>query len=141
VNPTGIAAIPTNGVRKEIPPSSSGYHETLTQPQYGDAHREEGPYNEVVAAGPYVFTVGDGAVDFATGEIEESVKVPDWIWWGSEIRNETQFFLDRMEVYLGRVGATLADIVHATIYLADLADLYELDRVWQKRFPSDPPAR
>jgi enamine deaminase RidA (YjgF/YER057c/UK114 family) len=94
-----------------------------------------------VAAGPYVFVTGDVAVDWITGDIEESVKVPDWIWLGSEIRNEAEFLLTRLEAYLSWVGASLRDVVHTTVFLTSVEDLFELDRVWRRRFDSDPPAR
>jgi enamine deaminase RidA (YjgF/YER057c/UK114 family) len=139
--PTGIAVLPTEDVKKEIPRSSAGYQESLTREQYGDSYAEEGPFNEVVTAGPYVFTVGDVALDWETNDIEASVKVSDAIWWGSEIRNETDFLLTRLESYLNRVGAALADVVHTTIYLTDIGDYFELDRVWKRRFPENPPAR
>jgi enamine deaminase RidA (YjgF/YER057c/UK114 family) len=49
--------------------------------------------------------------------------------------------LTRLESYLSRVGSTLEDVVHTTIYLLDIGDYFELDRVWRRRFPNDPPAR
>ncbi len=141
INPTGIAVIPGEGIQKEIPPASTGYHESLAQPEFGDTYAEEGPFNEVVTAGPYVFTVGDVAINWETRDIEDGVKVEDFIWWGSEIRNEAEFLLTRLETYLSRVGVTLADVVHTTIYLLDIGDYFELDRVWKRRFPENPPAR
>ena len=141
INPTGIAVIEGDGIKKEIAAASKGYHESLTQPEFGDTYAEEGPFNEVVTAGPYVFTVGDVCIDWATQDIDKGVKVDDFIWWGNEVRNEAEFLLTRLESYLGRVGATLEDVVHTTIYLIDIADYFELDRVFQRRFPKDPPAR
>jgi enamine deaminase RidA (YjgF/YER057c/UK114 family) len=85
--------------------------------------------------------VGDVAFNWETRDIEEEVKVGDHVWWGSEIRNEADFLATRLESYLGRVEATLNDVVHTTIYLLDIGDLYELDRVWKRRFPDNPPAR
>jgi enamine deaminase RidA (YjgF/YER057c/UK114 family) len=67
--------------------------------------------------------------------------VPDWIWLGSEVRNEASFLLARLETYLARVGASLSDVVHMTVFLTDLGDVFELDRVWRRRFGDDPPAR
>jgi enamine deaminase RidA (YjgF/YER057c/UK114 family) len=141
INPTGIAVLPIDDIKKEIPKSSAGYKESLTKEQYGDSYAEEGPFNEVVTAGPYVFTVGDVCLSWETNDIEEEVRVSDAIWWGSEIRNEADFLITRLESYLGRVGATLDDVVHTTIYLTDIGDYFELDRVWKRRFPKNPPAR
>ena len=141
INPTGIAIIPDEHTRKEIQAETAGYHDSLTHEQYGETYVEEGPFNEVVSAGPYVFTVGDVALNWATNDIEEDVKVSPAIWWGSEIRNETDFLLTRLGNYVGRVGATLADVVHTTVYLTDIGDYFELDRVWERRFGDNPPAR
>ena len=141
INPTGIALVPGNGVSKEIPGLSVGYHDPLRREQFGVSYQEEGPFNEVVAAGPYVFTVGDIALNWQTGDIEEGVKVPEYVFWGSEIRNEADFLLSRLERYLGRVEADLSGVVHTTVYLYEIEDLFELDRVWRSRFPENPPAR
>ena len=141
INPTGIAIIPGDGIAKEIAKSTEGYHSSMTRGEYGETYEEEGPFNEVVTGGPYVCTVGDVALNWGTNDIEEGVKVSPSIWWGSEIRNECDFLLTRLESYVGRVGATLGDVVHTTIYLTDIGDYFELDRVWKNRFGDNPPAR
>jgi enamine deaminase RidA (YjgF/YER057c/UK114 family) len=141
VDPTGIAIIPGGGVEKEILPETSGFQDSLRLDKYGHAYEEEGPFNEVVAAGPYVFTIGDQVLDWETGDIPDEVKVADYVWWGSEIRNETEFLLDRLERYLKRSNSTMDDVVHSTIYLYNIGDFYEFDRAWRSRFPNDPPAR
>jgi enamine deaminase RidA (YjgF/YER057c/UK114 family) len=138
---TGIAVSALDGTTKQIVSASTGYHESLTEHTYGESFSEEGPFNEVITAGPYVFTVGDTAVDYTTHDIHQDAKVDDFVWWGSEIRSETEFVLTRLETYLKRVGATLDDIVHMTVYLTDLGDLFELDKVWRRRFTGAPPAR
>ncbi|GGO94752.1 RidA family protein [Wenjunlia tyrosinilytica] len=138
---TGIAVSPERGFTKQIATASAGYHESLTERTYGDSFSEEGPFNEVITVGPYVFTVGDTAIDYAAHDIHQDAKVDDIVWWGSEIRSETEFVLTRLETYLARVGASLDDVVHMTVYLTDLADLFELDKVWRRRFTGAPPAR
>lgn len=140
VNPAGIALIPSEGIQKEIVAPSEGYHEVYTQSQFGATSVEEGPYNEVVAAGAYVFTVGDTAFDFGVGEIEPEAKASTFTWWGCEIGKETTFLIKRLENYLSRVGSTLADVVHSTVYLTDIGDLWEFNRVWAHYFGQDPPA-
>ena len=97
-------------------------------------------YNEIVTAGDYVFTVGDWSSDYATG-IRSDVKADDWIWWGNEARNETNFILKTLNARLENADTSLANAVHCTVFLVDLGDLYEVDLVWKKFFPKDPPAR
>ena len=135
---TGIALAPNEADVKEIVTSTGGGD---LSPDWGP-HRPgvhgRSPYNDVVAAGSYVFVTGDVAVDPATQDIDTAVKVPRWIWLGSEIGNEAEFLLTRLEKYLDRAGASLADLVHTTIYLTDISDLFELDQVWRRRFPEAP---
>jgi 2-iminobutanoate/2-iminopropanoate deaminase len=139
ITPMGIAVLPRKDLAKEILTVTPGYHDNLTRPVFGEAFQEEGPFNEVVAAGPFVFIVGD--VIWPAGVTDEGVRVPDFNWWGSAIRNEAEFLLTRLERYLGRAGCSLSDVVHSTVYLNDIEDLFELDEVWRKRFRSEPPAR
>jgi enamine deaminase RidA (YjgF/YER057c/UK114 family) len=139
VNPLAIAVLPAD--RKEVVDSPVDLGASLTvRPAtvFGEA---EGPYNEIVITGDYVFTVGQVAVDYDTGSIPDEVRVPEWVWWGSEIRNEATYVLQQLSGYLDRVGGSLSDVVHVTVYLSDLADLYELDRVWRTTFPHRPPTR
>lgn len=139
--PMGIAVIPGNGLRKEVLPASPGFHEGMTRPEFGETFQDEGPFNEVVTAGPFVFVVGDIAQNWETGEIEDGVRLPESTWWGSAIRNEASFLLTRLEQYLARAGCSMADVVQSSVYLNDIGDIFELDRVWRNRFPSQPPAR
>jgi enamine deaminase RidA (YjgF/YER057c/UK114 family) len=141
INPTGIALIPSGGLKKEIPSATAGYHESLQRDEYGDTYAEEGPFNEIVTGGGYVFTVGDIANDWSINAIPESVRVSDSIWWGCEIRNETDFLLARLRGWLEKVGSGLDNVVHLSVYLLDMQDLFEFDRTWRKWFPTDPPAR
>ena len=141
IDPTGIALIPGAGASKEILQESEGFQDGMRQEMFGETYAEEGPFNEVLAAGPYVFTVGDQVMDWGKGDIPPEVKVGDFVWWGSEIRNETEFLLDRLERYLDWAGATLDDVIHTTVYLTRISDYYEFDMAWKNRFPNDPPAR
>jgi len=138
VNPTGIAVIPQEGYKKAI--GGTGEQDPGKRPEFGDAYAEEPVYNEIVTAGDYVFTVGDWSSDYATG-IRSDVKADDWIWWGNEARNETNFILKTLATRLENARTSLANTVHCTVFLVDLADLYEVDLVWKKFFPTDPPAR
>ena len=138
VNPTGIAVIPQKGYKKVI--GGIGDQDPGKRPEFGEAYAKEPVYNEIVTAGDYVFTVGDWSSDYATG-IRSDVKADDWIWWGNEARNETNFILKTLNARLENAGTSLTNAVHCTVFLVDLADLYEVDLVWRKFFPQDPPAR
>jgi enamine deaminase RidA (YjgF/YER057c/UK114 family) len=97
-------------------------------------------YNRLAVAGPYVFTVGDIAM--GDGEaIHPSARLPDWIWWGNEIRSEATHNMRLFGETLQLAGSSLNQTVRATVMLTDPADLYELDLVWRETFPGAPPAR
>lgn len=141
INPTGIALIPNGDVKKEIPSATGGYHESLTQKEYGETYAEEGPFNEIVTGAGYIFTVGDIANDWSINAIPDTVRVKESIWWGNEIRNETAFLLERLRGWLERVDSGLDNVVHVSVYLIDMADLYELDREWKRIFGDNLPGR
>jgi enamine deaminase RidA (YjgF/YER057c/UK114 family) len=108
-------------------------------PQFKVANPDEAPYSEVVVAGQYVFNTVL-ASDYHTGP-REDVKVGSWSSWGSEMRNEAMFLVGALDKKLGAGGARIEDVVHCSAYIQELDDLYELDRVWTKLFPENPPAR
>ncbi|RIK95854.1 MAG: reactive intermediate/imine deaminase [Proteobacteria bacterium] len=54
---------------------------------------------------------------------------------------ETRQTLANIETILAAAGATLRDVVKASVYLADMADFGAMNAAWSERFPSDPPAR
>ncbi len=138
INPTAIAVIPGAKMKKEI------VNPNILLPskdeKFGPSYAEEPPYNELVRAGNFFFTVGDVACDFKTG-IQPEVRVVDYMWWGNEIRNEVNFILKVMESRLKTIGASLDDMVHCSVFMPDISDLYEADLVWKQYFPKDPPAR
>jgi enamine deaminase RidA (YjgF/YER057c/UK114 family) len=148
VNPSGIAVIPGDGITKEIllpdPNSSALSWSTVSGGAAGFAELGESytelPYNELLTAGSYVFTEGECALKYGVG-LHPDAKAPDWIWWGNEIRNEVQLSLEVEQGILSRAGTSLDNAVRCTVYMTDLSDLYELDLVWKRYFPTNPPAR
>ena len=138
---SGIAAIPTDGQRKEIVRADREFTADTAKAEYGESWAVEPPFHEIEATGPYIFTVGDIALDWDKGEIPPGVKVQPFTYWGSEIRNETEFLLDRLQGFTERVGGSLQDITHITLYLTEVGDVFEMDRVWGRYFGDTPPTR
>jgi enamine deaminase RidA (YjgF/YER057c/UK114 family) len=138
VNPTGIAVIPQEGYEKRI--SGSGEQDPGQRPELGEAYAEEPVYNEIVTAGPYVFTVGDWSSDYESG-IHKDARAPDWIWWGNEARAETEFIMKALKARLESAGSSMEHTVHSTFFLVDPADQYEVDMVLRKYITGPPPAR
>jgi 2-iminobutanoate/2-iminopropanoate deaminase len=139
---TGVAVRPGSGIEKEIAPLPEGEEGGgINWAQAGDEYAGPPPYNDVVAAGPYVFVTGDTAVDPATGDVDPAAKVPDWLWVGSEARNEARVLTGRLGERMERFGGSLADVIHVTLLVTDIADIFEIDRAWRALFGDDPPAR
>jgi 2-iminobutanoate/2-iminopropanoate deaminase len=139
---TGIAVRPGFGVEKELAPLPVGQEGGgIDWSQAGVEYAGAPPYNDIVVAGPYVFVTGDVAVDPDTGDVDPAVKVPDWLWVGSEARNEARHLLARLRERMKQLGGSLADVLHITLFVTDVADVFEIDRAWRGVFSADPPAR
>lgn len=88
-----------------------------------------GPYSQAVAAGPLVFCSGQIPLD-AKGELVKG-----------DIVVQTVQALENLKAVLAAAGLTLKDVVKTTVFLADLADFSEMNRVYAEFFPDKPPAR
>lgn len=88
-----------------------------------------GPYSQAVAAGPFVFVSGQIPLD-AKGKMVEG-----------DIVVQTVQVLENIKAILAAAGLTLADVVKTTVFLSDLADFQEMNRVYGEFFQEKPPAR
>ena len=82
-------------------------------------------------AGDFIFCSGQIALDPETGQL-----VGD-----GQVRDETERVLANLQAVLDAAGATFADVVKTTVYLADMSDFSEFNEVYGTHFDSDPPAR
>lgn len=138
----GIAGRPDEGGGKELaplPPEEAGG--SIDWSQLGEAYQDGPPYTDVVLAGPYVFVTGDVTLDATTGDIEAAAKVAEWIWAGSEARNEAAVLLDRLAFRLSRLEASLKEVVHVTLFVTDICDIFDIDQSWKRLFGANPPTR
>jgi 2-iminobutanoate/2-iminopropanoate deaminase len=88
-----------------------------------------GPYSQAVAAGPLVFFSGQIPINQA-GELVQ----------GDIVVQTVQVF-ENLKALLAAAGLTLGQVVKTTVFLADLADFKEMNRVYAEFFPEQPPAR
>lgn len=84
------------------------------------------------ALGPYSGSVTSGAFIFASGKIGERT---------GTFEHEVDTALDAVEAELERAGATLADVVQATVYLTNLDDYAIFNEIYAKRLGKPYPAR
>lgn len=89
-----------------------------------------GPYSQAVRAGDFVFTSGQIALDPKTGEM---------VTGGTA--SEAKQVLANLVAVLAAAGATPADVVKTTIFLADMGDFAEVNALYGEVFRTELPAR
>jgi 2-iminobutanoate/2-iminopropanoate deaminase len=88
------------------------------------------PLSQAIKAGDWVFTSGQLGLDVATGKLAPG-----------GIAAETRQVCENLKAILQAAGSSLDKVVKVTIYMVDLAELMEMNRVFSEYFPVDPPAR
>lgn len=89
-----------------------------------------GPYSQGVAAAGLVFTAGQIGLDPATGKF-----VP------GGVVEQARRAMDNARAVVEAGGATLADVVKVTVFLADMGDFAVFNEVYREFFTADFPAR
>jgi 2-iminobutanoate/2-iminopropanoate deaminase len=89
-----------------------------------------GPYSQGIVAGGFLFTAGQIPMDPGTMKIIEG-----------DIARQTNRIFDNLEAVLHGAGCTFGDVVKATVYLVDLQDFAEMNKVFAERFGEHRPAR
>jgi 2-iminobutanoate/2-iminopropanoate deaminase len=88
------------------------------------------PLSQGIKAGDWVFASGQLGNDPRTGTLAEGGIGP-----------ETRQVCENLKAVLEAGGASLANVVKVTIYMADLNELMQMNEVFSQYFPLDPPAR
>ena len=86
--------------------------------------------------------------------LSQAVKAGDWLFASGQlgfvaagrlaaggIAAETRQVCENLKAILEAAGSSLARVVKVTIYMVDLGELLEMNRVFSEYFPHDPPAR
>lgn len=101
-------------------------------------------YSPALQCGDFIFAAGMTAEtrDIEDGPIDREARMPaGHLWKGMAIKLEAEFIIRRkLEPTLEAVGASLADVVKAQIYLREVDDYAAFNEVWAKYFPTRPPA-
>ena len=85
-----------------------------------------GPYNQAIVAGEYLFCSGQIALDPLTGEMVGS----------GSIQEETHQVLKNLIAVLEEADVKSTNVVKTTIYLADLGDFNEVNKIYSEFFGS-----
>lgn len=89
-----------------------------------------GPYSQAVRTGNLVFCSGQIPIDPATGEFA-----------GSDIESQTRQCMENLKAVLEKAGSSFDNCVKMQIYLTDMGDFGQVNRVYGSYFSKEPPAR
>ena len=85
--------------------------------------------NAPAAIGPYSPGIQTGNMVFLSGQLPEGVEA------------QAKQSLANVEALLTAAGATFADVVKTTVYLADIADFAAVNEIYASKFEAPFPAR
>ena len=88
------------------------------------------PMSQAVKIGNFLYISGQIALDPATGAVIEG-----------DVAAQTRQVLENLGAVLAAAGASFANVVKTTIFLADMADFAAVNAIYGERFPAEPPAR
>ena len=89
-----------------------------------------GPYSQSVSVDGWLYTSGQVGIDPATGDLVEG---------GFEAQARRVF--ENLRQVLASAGCGFADVVKATVYLADLGDFPQLNAIYAEAMGDHRPAR
>jgi len=88
-----------------------------------------GPYSQAIKSGNLVFASGQIGLDPATGKLQEGLEA------------QTRQVLANLTAVLSAAGASLADVVKATIFVVDMGQYATVNAIYGSVVPAPPPAR
>ena len=94
------------------------------------APKAVGPYSQAVRAGNLVFTSGQVGLDPSTGKLVE----------GGIVEQTRQVMANLKEV-LEAAGTGFSRVVKATVFLDNIQDFTEFNKIYAGYFDGQPPAR
>ena len=100
----------------------------LIMPENGP--RPGGAYSPGLRVGDFIFVAGQVPIDPATGQVA-----------GDTIEEQTARVLENIKAILEAGGATMADVVKATVHLSDLSLFPRYNAVYAGYFPDPKPVR
>ena len=100
------------------------------QIQTSNAPMPVGPYSQGLKVGDFVFVAGQGSIDPVTQKVI-----------GETIEEQTAQTLENLKAILAQAGATLGDVVKATVHLSDLALFSRFNVIYASYFPDPKPVR
>jgi 2-iminobutanoate/2-iminopropanoate deaminase len=118
---------PGAGDRASSPTPLSSDRVVITAP---NAPAAVGPYSQAIKAGPFIYLSGQIPLDPKTGQIV-----------GTTVAEQTERVIQNIIAVLEVVNSGLYQVVKASVFLKDLADFDEMNKVYATHFEVNPPAR
>jgi 2-iminobutanoate/2-iminopropanoate deaminase len=88
-----------------------------------------GPYSQAIRCGRLLFLSGQIPLDPETGTL------------GQGIAAQTKQVLENIRAVLEAAGSSLDKVLKTTVYMTDLAEFGEMNKVYESYFAKQPPAR
>jgi 2-iminobutanoate/2-iminopropanoate deaminase len=95
-----------------------------------DAPKAIGPYSQAIKAGNLLFLSGQIPLDPGSGAIVEG-----------DITVQTDRVFQNIKAVLGAAGASFANVVRTTVFLADMNEFAAMNAVYGQYVVDPPPAR
>ncbi|RJR42934.1 MAG: RidA family protein [Desulfobacteraceae bacterium] len=94
------------------------------------APKPVGPYSQAIRVGDLLFVSGQVAIDPATGKLSQG-----------GAGEQAAVIMENLKAVLEAEGLEFNDVVKTTIFMTDMADFAEVNKIYGGFFRSDPPAR
>lgn len=94
-----------------------------------DAPGAIGPYSQAIDTGTFVFASGQIPINPATGEIPAGIE------------QQTAQAIANVKAILAAAGLTIDNVVKTTVFLADMGEFAEMNKVYSQHFTEPYPAR
>lgn len=88
-----------------------------------------GPYSQGIRTGSLIFTSGQIPVDPASGTIAEGIE------------RQTRRAIENVKAVLEAAGASLSDVVKTIVYIKDMNDFAQINKIYSEYFTEPYPAR
>ena len=95
-----------------------------------DAPAAIGPYSQATAAGGFLFTAGQIALDPKAAQVVEG-----------DVTAQAEQVMKNLTAVLANAGCSWAEVVKTTIFLVDMADFTKVNAVYAKHIGGSHPAR
>ena len=103
----------------------------IFKPTYTDkAPQPKGPYSQAFRAGPWLFCAGQ--IPFAPGGSQIV---------GEDIKTQTRQVFKNIQAILSSEGMSFQNVVRNLIFLSDMNDIFEFNKVYEIYFSAHKPAR